>query len=102
MNHRFNRPFLIAECGGELTTSSGVIASPNYPGLYAHNRRCRWLIRAPQGRKVTLAFQDFDIEGFGSPFLPDDDDTMLFIRRRQTTSTFGMCDDYVQVRGILL
>ncbi|XP_048237900.1 cubilin-like isoform X1 [Haliotis rufescens] len=49
-------------CGGDLVTPSGVITSPNYPGLYAHNRVCEWRIQVPAGRKVTLTFTDFRLE----------------------------------------
>jgi len=52
----------VAECGGDLTTPSGSLASPNYPGLYAHARRCHWVIRVAPTQRVSLAFQDLDIQ----------------------------------------
>ncbi|KAK2147338.1 hypothetical protein LSH36_558g01028 [Paralvinella palmiformis] len=52
----------VEECGGDLTTPSGTFSSPNYPGLYAHRRRCSWTIRVASGRRITLAFNDFDLE----------------------------------------
>ena len=57
----FNHTYILA-CGGQLTTPTGVITSPNYPGYYAHNRDCRWFITAPQGKRITLTFEDFAIE----------------------------------------
>ncbi|XP_074656659.1 cubilin-like isoform X2 [Tubulanus polymorphus] len=35
---------------------TGVITSPNYPGNYGDNLRCRWLIRTPQNMKVEISF----------------------------------------------
>lgn len=54
--------YYCVECGGELTTPSGAIQSPNYPGYYAHSRLCTWKITVPQGRRITLNFDDFNIE----------------------------------------
>ncbi|KAL8573023.1 hypothetical protein ACOMHN_010453 [Nucella lapillus] len=56
----------VEECGGDLTTSTGTIASPNYPGLYAHSRVCVWRITVPTGRRVKLTFNDFGLEGISS------------------------------------
>ncbi|XP_064643493.1 cubilin-like [Lineus longissimus] len=56
----------ISECGGELVTPSGVIATPNYPGLYPHMRVCTWNIKVQQGRRVTLTFDDFKLEEGGN------------------------------------
>ncbi|XP_070174131.1 cubilin-like [Littorina saxatilis] len=52
----------IEECGGELTTSTGTITSPNYPGQYAHSRECVWTITVQSGRRVKLTFNDIDLE----------------------------------------
>ena len=59
---------MCAECGGDLTTPTGFLSSPNYPGLYAHSRRCHWIIRVPPTRRVSLTFVDLDIQsrGYGS------------------------------------
>ena len=97
-----NLAFLpVSECGGELTTSTGVIASPNFPGLYAHNRQCRWLIRAERGRKVTLTFQDMDINAFSTDrFIDMDDSDWVSMSRRRYLRHYGMCNDYVQVRKL--
>ena len=50
------------ECGGNLEGTSGWISSPGYPHGYPHRHFCRWVIRAPAGRAVTLSFEDFDME----------------------------------------
>ncbi|XP_074652971.1 cubilin-like [Tubulanus polymorphus] len=52
----------IDTCGGELDTPTGVITSPNYPGHYAHLRECTWKIKVQMGRRVSLTFDDFDLE----------------------------------------
>ena len=41
---------------------TGVITSPNYPGQYPHRRICVWKIRVAEGRRVTLTFDEFDLE----------------------------------------
>ena len=51
-----------AECGGEIEGTEGVLRSPGYPNSFAHRHSCTWTIRAPPGRKVTLTFDDFDLE----------------------------------------
>ncbi|XP_017555843.2 cubilin [Pygocentrus nattereri] len=56
----------VEECGGDLNAASGTISSPNYPNLYPHNRVCHWRITVPQGRRVTLTFNDLRLEEHGS------------------------------------
>ncbi|KAI4871253.1 hypothetical protein NFI96_019773 [Prochilodus magdalenae] len=56
----------VEECGGDLNTATGTISSPNYPNLYPHNRVCRWSITVPQGRRVTLTFNDLRLEDHGN------------------------------------
>ena len=53
---------LCAECGGDLTTPTGIMSSPNYPGQYAHARRCHWFIRVAPTRRIALTFVDLDIQ----------------------------------------
>jgi len=59
-------------CGGMLTTHMGTLASPNYPGLYAHSRQCTWNIRVPEGQKVMLTFSDMDLEDSSGNFCFND------------------------------
>ena len=54
--------FYFLECGGEIEGTMGTIQSPGYPASFAHRHMCTWTIRAPEGRKVTLTFEDFDLE----------------------------------------
>ncbi|KAK4015728.1 hypothetical protein OUZ56_030702 [Daphnia magna] len=56
---------LTAGCNGVLTTSSGLLTSPNYPGVYPNNYNCQWTIRLAPGSKIRLTFSHFAIE---SPF----------------------------------
>ncbi|XP_047455679.1 cubilin [Mugil cephalus] len=53
-------------CGGTYTESEGVLISPNWPNSYAHNRQCIYLIRLPEGEKVSLNFTDMNLENHGS------------------------------------
>ncbi|XP_014605735.1 PREDICTED: cubilin-like [Polistes canadensis] len=50
-------------CGGYYLQQSGVIRSPNYPGNYPRSRECVWVLEAPNRHKVTLKFNDFELEG---------------------------------------
>lgn len=52
----------IAICGGVLTASSGTIVSPNFPGKYPNNVECIWTIQMPVGARITLNWQNIDIE----------------------------------------
>uniref|UniRef100_A0A0B7BPM5 CUB domain-containing protein n=1 Tax=Arion vulgaris TaxID=1028688 RepID=A0A0B7BPM5_9EUPU len=54
----------VEECGGQRNTPTGIIQSPNYPGHYAHRRLCVWEITVPIARRVTLTFNDIQIEGY--------------------------------------
>ncbi|KAM4828885.1 cubilin [Thomomys bottae] len=49
-------------CGGNLTTSTGVFTSPNYPMPYYHSSECYWWLKASHGSPFLLQFQDFHLE----------------------------------------
>ncbi|KAL3836256.1 hypothetical protein ACJMK2_021695 [Sinanodonta woodiana] len=49
-------------CGSELTASTGVITSPNFPNNYPHQRECVWTIVAPFGNQILLNITDFEVE----------------------------------------
>lgn len=49
-------------CGGTYTDPEGIIISPNWPNNYAHNRQCIYLIRLPQGERVSLNFTHMTLE----------------------------------------
>ncbi|XP_045623432.1 cubilin [Procambarus clarkii] len=53
---------LTSRCGGDLTSMSGEVASPNYPEPYPDNTDCEWSISAGSGNRVELNFIEFDIE----------------------------------------
>ena len=36
---------IFADCGGELTSMSGVLSSPNYPRDYSSYADCLWVIK---------------------------------------------------------
>ncbi|KAI9550565.1 hypothetical protein GHT06_005067 [Daphnia sinensis] len=52
-------------CSGVLTTPTGWLTSPNYPGAYPNNYNCQWTIQLTPGSKIRLTFSHFAIE---SPF----------------------------------
>ncbi|GFS02445.1 Tolloid-like protein 1 [Elysia marginata] len=49
-------------CSRNLTASSGVIQSPNYPSSYSNVEHCVWIIRALPGRRIQLTFQSFSLQ----------------------------------------
>ncbi|CAL8142101.1 unnamed protein product [Orchesella dallaii] len=51
-----------AVCGGEYTSSDGILRSPYYPNNYPRNKECVYVISQPAGRGIRLQFLDFDIE----------------------------------------
>lgn len=52
-------------CGGDLTSPTGVITSPNFPNRYNRGSRCAWSITVPTGQQISLSFTNFSI-GFGN------------------------------------
>ena len=57
---------LTAACGGTLTAPTGNITSPSYPDNYPRNKRCVWKITGPRGQRISLKFNDFQLEGNGN------------------------------------
>ncbi|XP_033877836.1 discoidin, CUB and LCCL domain-containing protein 1-like [Acipenser ruthenus] len=50
-------------CGHTVQgSSSGTLASRNFPGTYPNDTQCEWRLQAPQGTRLTLVFGDFDLE----------------------------------------
>jgi len=45
-----------------LTSTSGVIASPGWPGNYPSLRDCYWKIEVGSRRSIKIAFMDFDLD----------------------------------------
>lgn len=54
---------ILAACGGTLTAPRGNITSPSYPEDYPKNKRCLWKITGPKGQRISLKFNDFQLEG---------------------------------------
>jgi cubilin len=73
-------------CGGDVSGPSGIIQSPGYPNSYPHGRICTWKIRGLIGRRITLTFTDFALEG---PV-------------RRTGAAQAECQDFVYVRLFFL
>ncbi|XP_041910862.1 CUB and sushi domain-containing protein 1 [Arvicola amphibius] len=55
-------PLCIATCGGTLTSMSGVILSPGFPGSYPNNLDCTWKISLPIGYGAHIQFLNFSTE----------------------------------------
>ncbi|XP_036065193.1 CUB and sushi domain-containing protein 1 [Onychomys torridus] len=55
-------PLCIATCGGTLTSMSGVILSPGFPGSYPNNLDCTWKISLPIGYGAHIQFMNFSTE----------------------------------------
>ena len=53
--------YRIGECGGNFTTTSGIMTSPLYPENYPPNTECFYTISAPDGNIITLNFHHMDI-----------------------------------------
>ena len=50
-------------CGGSFNTSSGTLRHPPASAsLYEENEDCTWTITVPEGQRVNLKFQSFDLE----------------------------------------
>ena len=55
-------------CREHLTSKSGSITSPYYPGYYANNSWCEWLMTASVGHVIRLEFLYFRLENESSCF----------------------------------
>lgn len=49
-----------------VSSTEGVIKSPNYPERNRNNSYCEYTITAPPGKRIELKFTDFNV----NPFLP--------------------------------
>ncbi|ELW49304.1 Tolloid-like protein 2 [Tupaia chinensis] len=52
-------------CGGFITTLNGTIASPGWPQEYPTNKNCVWQVVAPAQHRISLQFEEFELEGNG-------------------------------------
>uniref|UniRef100_A0A3Q2QXN5 CUB and Sushi multiple domains 1 n=1 Tax=Fundulus heteroclitus TaxID=8078 RepID=A0A3Q2QXN5_FUNHE len=66
MDNRFfwqpDPPTCMATCGGNVSGSSGVILSPNYPQPYPPGKECDWRIRVNPDFVIALIFKSFNME----------------------------------------
>ena len=49
-------------CNETLTTTSGMITSPDFPQNYENNLSCYWLIVSSTGTIISLSFESFFVE----------------------------------------
>lgn len=49
--------------GGDITGTSGQIASPLYPNQYPHNTDYTWTITVAVGARIRITFVALDMEG---------------------------------------
>ena len=52
----------VTACGGRLSSSMGVLASPNYPDNYPHDRTCEWVLSAATNRQFLINVTDISLE----------------------------------------
>ena len=48
---------------GDKCILSGTITSPNFPANYPNNKHCIWNLVAPNHYKITVKFEEFQLEG---------------------------------------
>ncbi|XP_061879962.1 kremen protein 1-like [Entelurus aequoreus] len=51
----------VGSCGGNLTSPSGVIYSPDFPDKYGASRVCYWTVQVPGSSAILFNFTFFDI-----------------------------------------
>nr|XP_033812744.1 CUB and sushi domain-containing protein 2 [Geotrypetes seraphini] len=51
-----------APCGGHLTSPSGMILSPGWPGFYKDSLHCAWVVEAQPGYPIKITFDRFKTE----------------------------------------
>ena len=57
--------FLAAECGGNITSPTGIITTPYYPDIYPINADCTWIISPTEFGGVQLSFDYIYIQRGG-------------------------------------
>ncbi|KAI1884670.1 hypothetical protein AGOR_G00228810 [Albula goreensis] len=56
-----SEPVCRALCGGELTTPTGVVLSPDWPQSYSKGQDCIWLIHVSEEKRIELDVQVLNI-----------------------------------------
>ncbi|XP_069479381.1 embryonic protein UVS.2-like [Ambystoma mexicanum] len=60
---RFSPRYSTVLCGATLTSTSGTLTSPGYPGNYLASTDCTWIIIAPVRYKIYFTMTSFNLEG---------------------------------------
>lgn len=59
---RFPYHLFLAPCGGHLTSPSGMILSPGWPGFYKDSLNCVWVIEAQPGYPIKITFDRWSLQ----------------------------------------
>ncbi|XP_055381184.1 dorsal-ventral patterning protein tolloid isoform X2 [Condylostylus longicornis] len=73
-------------CKFEVTSSYGVVHSPNYPNNYPKNLYCYWHFSTVPGHRILLSFHDFEIENHQECIY---DSLTLYDGKNENSSTLG-------------
>lgn len=78
-------------CGGNLTSMTGVITSPNYPDSYPKGIECVWNIRCPKGRGLLMFMPNISI-----PLTSECSDYLIMRENSSPYSktTYLQCESY--------
>ena len=49
-------------CGGDVSGSSGLIESPNFPSNYPDNSFCEWTVTVAESNAIRFEIIAFDLE----------------------------------------
>ena len=52
----------IVACEYRFTAAEGYVKTPGYPNSYPNGLNCSWLITVPQGSRIKLSSEVFDLE----------------------------------------
>ncbi|XP_078346406.1 uncharacterized protein LOC144631738 [Oculina patagonica] len=79
------------KCGGNLTSMTGVITSPNHPDPYPKGVECVWHIRCPEGRGLLMLIPNISI-----PLTKDCSDHLIMRENASPFSktTYYACESY--------
>ncbi|KAH8382433.1 hypothetical protein KR009_003504, partial [Drosophila setifemur] len=74
-------------CKFEITTSYGVLQSPNYPEDYPRNIYCYWHFQTVLGHRIQLTFHDFAVESHQECIY---DYVAIYDGKSENSSTLGI------------
>ncbi|XP_069751503.1 astacin-like metalloendopeptidase isoform X2 [Narcine bancroftii] len=64
--YKINKLYNCDECGSILVNKTGDFTSPNFPGFYPNNAKCKWMIRTAGTCKILLEFLIFKVHESGT------------------------------------